>query len=312
MKARDITLAVLVATLWGLNFVVIHVALDSFPPLLLTALRYLVAAFPAVLLIGRPQAAWRWVLVVGVLNGALQFGLLFTAIRLGMPAGLASLLLPSLAMLFTALFAAGLLGERLGARQRTGMALALTGIALVATGYGQASPLLALALTVASAACWALGNIATRKAAPPDAFRFIAWTSVVPPLPLFALSAAVEGTASWQEAFSRLSPTAVGTVVYLGWVATILGFGIWAGLLRRNDAGAVVPYALLVPVVGMSAAALLLGERLSVLRVVAAAVVIAGVAVLSRPGRRRPPTPNAAEHRDEQREPRRSASDRAS
>src|SRR5690242_10994108 len=78
MRPVHTALAVLVAAVWGFNFVVIEIGLGHFPPLLLSALRFLVAALPAVFFVGRPKTAWKWIIAVGVALGVAKFGLLFT------------------------------------------------------------------------------------------------------------------------------------------------------------------------------------------------------------------------------------------
>ncbi|WP_344877461.1 EamA family transporter [Allokutzneria multivorans] len=282
MKPKHVALAVLVAAVWGVNFVVIEIGLDEFPPLLFSALRFLAAAIPAVLFIGPPRVAWRWVIGVGLVLGVAKFGLLFVGMKAGMTAGLSSLVLQSQA-LFTALFAALLLSERPGRRRLTGMAVAFAGIALVAVEYGASSPLAAFLLAIGAAACWGLSNIITRRAQPPDMFRFMVWVSVVPILPLLGLSLLVEGPSAGLAALSSLSLPGVGATLYVAWAATLFGFGVWGYLLREYDATAVAPFSLLVPLFGMSSAALLLGEDLTPLRCVAAVLVIAGVGITSLP-----------------------------
>src|SRR5579862_5054649 len=93
MPTRHVLLAV--AVVWGINFVVIDVGLGSFPPLLFAALRFTLVAFPAVLVVRPPRVALRWVIGVGLFMSAGQFGLLFVAIHDGVPAGLASVVLPT-------------------------------------------------------------------------------------------------------------------------------------------------------------------------------------------------------------------------
>src|SRR3954453_4301666 len=111
MRPRHVAVAVLIAALWGFNFVVIAVGLGSLPPLLFASLRFVAAAFPAVLFVRRPAIPWRWFVLVGLPLGVGQFGLVFTRMHRGMPAGLASLVLQSQAM-FTAILAAVMLRER--------------------------------------------------------------------------------------------------------------------------------------------------------------------------------------------------------
>ncbi|MFI0768528.1 EamA family transporter [Streptomyces sp. NPDC021218] len=303
MRPVHIALAVLVTALWGVNFVVIEVGLDHFPPLLFCALRFLVAALPAVFLVGPPRVAWRWILGVGLALGVAKFGLLFIGMHEGMPAGLSSLVLQIQAV-FTALFAAVVLGERPGRRRLLGMAVALAGIAVAAVDEGTSGPLIGFVLVVAAAAFWGVSNVLTRKAAPPDALNFMVWVSLVPVLPLLGLSLMFEGARPDLDALSRLDWAGVGAIVYVAWVTTVFGFGVWGFLLRTYDASTVAPFSLLVPVFGMSSAALVLGEGISAPRWLAAALLVGGVALTSLPrmrlrreARRRPEVPGAGAKR---------------
>ncbi|MEV4949802.1 EamA family transporter [Streptomyces sp. NPDC053755] len=287
MRPAHIALAALVAAVWGVNFVVIEIGLDHFPPLLFSALRFLAAALPAVFLVGRPTVAWKWIVAVGLVLGVAKFGLLFTGMDLGAPAGLASLVLQVQAV-FTALFAFLALGERPGPPKLVGMAVALAGIGVAAVDEGASGPLAGFALCVAAAACWGVSNVLTRKASPPDALNFMVWVSTVPVLPLLALSLVFEGPRRDLDALASLDWTGVGAIVYVAWVTTVFGFGAWGLLLRRYPASSVAPFSLLVPVFGMSSAALVLGETVSPLRWCAAALLVGGVALTSygrRPGR---------------------------
>ncbi|MFD5387131.1 EamA family transporter [Streptomyces sp. NPDC127074] len=307
MRPVHIALAVLVTALWGVNFVVIEMGLDHFPPLLFCALRFLVAALPAIFLVGPPRVAWRWILGVGLALGVAKFGLLFIGMHEGMPAGLSSLVLQIQAV-FTALFAAVVLGERPGRRRLLGMAVALAGIAVAAVDEGTSGPLIGFVLVVAAAAFWGVSNVLTRKAAPPDALNFMVWVSLVPVLPLLGLSLMFEGARPDLDALSRLDWAGVGAIVYVAWVTTVFGFGVWGFLLRTYDASTVAPFSLLVPVFGMSSAALVLGEGISAPRWLAAALLVGGVALTSLPrlrlrrvwrgARRRPDAPEVGARSD--------------
>ncbi|MFE2036724.1 EamA family transporter [Streptomyces scopuliridis] len=292
MRTTHIALAVLVTAVWGVNFVVIEVGLGHFPPLLFSALRFLVAALPAVFLVGRPKVAWKWVIGVGLVLGVAKFGLLFVGMDQGMPAGLSSLVLQIQAV-FTALFAAVALGERPGRVRLLGMAVALAGIAVAAVDEGTSGPLLAFTLVIAAAACWGVSNVLTRKASPPDALNFMVWVSTVPVLPLLGLSLLFEGPDADLAALRTLDGTGIAVILYVAWVTTVFGFGAWGFLLRRYPASSVAPFSLLVPVFGMSSAALLLSESISPLRWCAAALLVGGVALtsLSRAGGPTPPHP---------------------
>ncbi len=285
MRPRHIALAVLVAALWGVNFVVIELGLGHFPPLLFSALRFLAAAVPAIFLLGRPSVAWKWVVGVGLVLGVGKFGLLFIGMDQGMPAGLSSLVLQAQAV-FTALFAALALSERPGRVRLAGMAVALAGIGVAAVDEGAGGPVLAFVLVVGAAACWGVSNVLTRRAAPADALTFMVWVSAVPVLPLLALSLLFEGPDQGMAALAALDWRGAGIILYVAWISTVFGFGAWGFLLRRYPASSVAPFTLLVPVFGMSSAALVLGEGVSPLRWCAAALLVGGVALTSGVGGR--------------------------
>lgn len=286
MRPAHLVLAVLVAAVWGVNFTVMEVGLDHFPPLLFAALRFLAAAVPAVLFVGRPTVAWKWIVAVGLVLGVGKFGLVFVAMDAGMPAGLSSLVLQVQAV-FTALIAFAVLGERPSRIRLAGMLVALAGIGVAAVDEGTGGPLGAFALVIAAAACWGASNTLTRKASPPDALNFMVWVSTVPVLPLLTLSLLTEGPSRDLAALRTLDWQGAGTVLYVAWISTVFGFGAWGWLLRRHPASTVAPFSLLVPAFGMSSAALFLGEQVSPLRWCAAALLVGGVALASLPARKR-------------------------
>lgn len=275
MRPRHLALAVALAAVWGFNFVVMQAGLKHYPPLTYAALRFLLAAFPAVLIAGGPRVPWRWVLATGATLGVAQYGLLLLGMRAGMPAGLTSLVIQVQAV-FTALFATALLGERLGRRRIIGTAVAFCGLGLIAADVAaksRAIPFGAFLLCVGAAAGWGLGNIATRKAAPPDSLRFMVWVSAVSGPPLLALALVTEGPSS----LGSFTAEGVSAVLYTALLSTLAGFAVWGRLLARYDASIVAPYSLLVPVFGIASAALFTGEPVSLLTVAAGALILTGL-----------------------------------
>ena len=281
MPLRDRLLAALVAVLWGGNFLAIHVGLQHFPPLFLAALRFAVIALPTVLLVPRPQVRLRWLLGYGLGFGTLQFLFLFVAMDVGMPTGLASLVLQASAP-FTVVLGAVLLRERLTPRQGIGIGLAVLGLAAIAVARAH-RPRPCCRCCSRWPVRWA-GRWATCAAGSPcrrNPLHLTLWMSVVPPVPLLVASWVVEGPAAgWDALRAAVTPAGVPgllAVAYTAGLATVLGTGIWTALMRRHPAGVVAPYSLLVPVVGMGLAALVLGERPSAVELVAAAVIVGGV-----------------------------------
>ncbi|MFC8228986.1 EamA family transporter [Streptomyces sp. NPDC057287] len=280
MTARDRMLAVLVAVLWGLNFLAVRVGLDHFPPFFLAALRYLVLAVPVVLFVPRPGVPLRWLLGYGLGFGVAQFALLFLAIEQGMPSGLASVVVQASAP-FTVLLGALLLRERVTGRQLAGIGLAVLGMAVIAVDRARTAPLLPLVLTVLAALGWAFGNLASRQAKPEYPLRFALWMAVVPPVPLLALSAVMEGPGTgWRALGAAFGPDgwpSLVALVYIAVLGSVVGSGIWTALLKRYPAGVVAPFSMLVPVVGMAGAWLALDERPTGWAVGGGIAVVAGV-----------------------------------
>ncbi|KHO65051.1 EamA family transporter [Pseudomonas flexibilis] len=278
MPLKDVLLALVVIAVWGLNFVVIKIGLQGVPPLLLGALRFLLVLFPAIFFIPRPRLPWRWLLAYGMTISLGQFAFLFYAMAAGMPAGLASLVLQAQAF-FTLLFAVPLLGERVRAGQLLGLLVATAGLTLIGLRSGPGMTLAGFALTLCAASMWALGNIVTRRIGKVDILGLVVWGALVPPLPFLALSLWLEGPATLERAMLGLDLQSLLAIVYLAFAATMLGYGLWGRLLSRYPASQVAPFSLLVPVVGLSASALLLGERLDIQQGAGVGLVLAGLLV---------------------------------
>ena len=277
MKPRDLLLALAVVVAWGVNFVVIEVGLEDFPPLLFSALRFLLAAIPAIFILGRPRVAWRYVIAVGLALGVAKFGLLFIAMDRGVPAGLSSLVLQS-QVIFTVLFAIVVLRERPRSTQVLGILIACVGMVVILLDRGLSAPLGALSLVIAAGACWGVSNTVIRYAKPQDTLRFMVWVSAVAVVPLLLLSLLTEGPRADLDALKGIDLTGIGALGYLAFVATLFGFGVWGYLLRQYDASTVAPFSLLVPVVGMGAAWLLRGEAIGVQQAIAAVLIMGGMA----------------------------------
>lgn len=277
MPLRHVLLAILVAAVYGVAFVFIKLSVAEIPPLLATGYRYLFAAFPLVLFIGKPDVPARWLIIYGVMQAVVMFGLIFTAIAWGMPAGLASVVV-QVQVFFTILFSAVLFGERAQPVQIIGAAIALGGIALIGMARADASPLLPFLLVIGSAAAWGAANVIAKVAKPNKMLHFVVWSALAAPLPLFFLSMLVEGTAFGRPP-SFPSPTAIAAVLFLAWPTTVFAFTAWVSLLRRYPAATVTPFALLIPVFGIGSTAVAFGETMTPLVWGGAALVFAGLAV---------------------------------
>lgn len=276
MSVRNVLALVLVAAIWGVNFVVIKFGLANFPPLFFSALRFLFAAVPLVFLVPKPSVPWSIIIGIGLVLGVVKFSLLFVAMDVGLSAGLASLLLQSQAF-FTVILAAVILRERPRPVQMLGMLVAFGGMAVIGTTVDTSFTMLGLALVLAAGLAWGCSNLLMKRAGNVDMLPLMIWVSLIPPLPMLALSWMFEGGDRILAAVESLSWQGAGAVIYISYLTTVLGFGIWGHMIRRFGAGQVAPFSLLVPVFGMSSSALILGESFGPVRIAGALLVVLGL-----------------------------------
>ncbi len=281
LPVRHLLLGLAVVAVWGTNFPIIKIALAQLPPLALAALRFALAAFPALLFIRRPQAGWGNLAAYGLLIGVAQFGLMFIAMTRFISPGLASLVV-QVQVFFTIGLAMALAGEGVRRYQWLALALAVAGIGLIgwhAAVAGAAITPLGLALVLLAALAWAGGNMVSRAAGRVDALGYMVWSSPFAVPPLVALSLTLEG---WPAVRDGVLGAGWGTWAAVAWQSagnTLFGYGAWAWLLSRHPAASVTPLALLVPVFGMGASAWWLGESLPGWKLGAAALVLGGLAL---------------------------------
>ena len=291
MGRADWASALVVIVIWGLNFVVMKWGLATLSPLLLCALRFVAASVPLLLFVRPPRSVgWGLLAAYGLVQGVGQFGLLFTGMKLGMPAGIASVVLQTQAFI-TMLLAALLMGEQPQRWQWLGLCIAIGGLGMIGAAHGDGAAgmtLLGFAFTVGAAAMWAVSNLLTRAAARQGRYEpvsFIVWTSVFPVLPLALLALWVDGAGSVQRQLQGIGWRELGTVAYLAVLSTLLGYGLWTRLLQRHAASTVAPLSLLVPVIGLLSAMLLLGERPTGVQWLGTLAVLLGMAINQFGGR---------------------------
>ncbi len=281
MKPVHVGLAVLVAVIWGIAFVVSKVGLESFTPPQLTALRFIVASL-AVIWLPRPNIPWPTLIAIGLTIFTGQFLLQFFGISYGMPAGLTAVVSQTQA-LFTVLFAALVIGDRPNARQITGMLIAFTGLLLIGLTIGGSITFFGFSLTLASAVSWAIGNILVKRLPKVEMLHLMVWASLVPPLPALAISFAIDGAPALWSALLHASWTGIAAPIYLGLLASVFAYAIWGSLLQRYSTGAVAPFALLSPCVGAITSTIVFGEQFGPLRVGGIALMLVGLAIVAVP-----------------------------
>ncbi len=277
MSPRHSLLALLVVVIWGLNFVVIDAGLVDVPPLVFLALRFVAVCIPAIFVIKPPKIGWRSILLIGSFLSLGQFALLYLALALGMPPGLASLILQT-QVIFSIVISALFLRERPSRRQAIGVVIGMLGLVLVIVGHSASAPWLPLLVVLGSALSWAIGNVLARRSKAASGLGLVVWSGTVVPLPALALALVVESPPVVWDALSHLSLAAILSTLYTAIAASLIGYGIWNTLLARYPTSAVVPFTLIVPVVGIVAAWLVQGEVPGVLELIGGAIMLSGLA----------------------------------
>ena len=271
-------LALAIVAVWGTNFVVIKVVLDELPPLLVATLRFLLALLPAMFFLPRPRVPLANLAGYGLLIGAGQFGLLYLAIDGHISPGLASLVVQT-QVFFTIGLAMWLGGERLRGYQGIAVLVAAAGLAVVGWHTDATTTIAGLLMVLGAAASWAGGNILTKRAGSINMLAYVVWSSAFSVPVLLVLSLAVDGWDAMMTSMRNASLAAWAGVAWQSWGNTLFGYAAWNWLLSRYTAATVTPLALLIPVFGMGASALWLGEPLPGWKIVAAGLVISGLAL---------------------------------
>ena len=278
MKPADVCIAVLVAVIWGLGFIVSRIALNEFSPELMTTLRFAIAALPC-LFVRKPGVSWEILIAISFTLFLGQFLAQAFAIQHGVPVGLTSVIVQSQA-LFTIGLAAILFGERPTRMQTAGIGLATVGLLMICGTVGYDFSVSAFAVLLISPVAFAIGNILLRRAQGVPMFDLFAWLCLVAAIPLFALTLVTNGPQPTWQALTQMSLTGLLCMLALGGISTSIAYWLWGRLLRDYPPAQVVPFALLVPFVGSAASSIVFGETFGPLRLAGMVTVVGGIAVM--------------------------------
>ncbi len=278
MTVRDQLVALVVTLIWGTNFVFIRYALDELPPFTLATLRFLFVAIPLVFIVKKPQVPWRYLIAYGFFIGFGQFGLLFWVMQDNITPGLASLII-QIQVFFTILLAVVITGETIATRQVLALLMCLVGLITIIVFTDGKTTYLGVAITLVAAASWACGNQIAKQAGNINILAFIVWSSVFSIPPLLFMAVYFEGLNEIASSVKSASGEAWAVVLWQSVGNTLVGYGFWNLLLGRYSAAKVAPWALLVPIFGMSASSLMLGETMPWWKLLAMALIFTGLAI---------------------------------
>jgi O-acetylserine/cysteine efflux transporter len=287
MSPRDNLRAALVAIIWGANFVVIDEGLKGFPPFLLLCARFLVVLFPMIFFVPRP-GPWRTILQIGAFMSLGQFGLLYLSLHLGMPAGLASLLV-QVQVIFSIAISRVALKERPTRQQLLGVGIGLVGLTVLVIGRASTAAVLPLVVIIGACLSWSIGNVLSRRAQVTSGFGLTVWSGIVVPIPALALAFLINGPHAVDHAVTHIGIVTILSTLYTAVCCSLFGYGVWNSLLSKYPVGSVVPFALIVPAAGIATAWIALGQVPTISEVIGGAILLAGIATttLQRAGARR-------------------------
>ena len=276
LSPKHLLLALSIVLIWGLNFIAIYVGLKGFPPFLLCALRFGLAAFPWVFILPKPKAPLKLIIGYGVFNFAMQFGLLFSGIHLGLSPGLSSLVL-QVQVFFSIGLAFLFFQDRPSPLKIGGSLISFIGIGIVAAHVNGGTTFIGLILILLAAFSWATGNMLTKKVDAQSPLSLVVWGNLVAFPFMVVISLLLEGPVLMMSSLQNVSWATIGAIVYIVYISTHVGYGAWGFLLNSYSTSVVVPFTLLIPVVGFMGSALFLGEDLSSWKLLASLFIMGGL-----------------------------------
>lgn len=278
MPISHLLLALMVVVIWGLNFIFVKFGLQEISPLLLCALRFILASIPAIFFIKPPNVPFKLVVQYGTFMFALQFGLVFVGMYIGMTPGMASLIM-QMQIFFTMFFAMIFFGERPSAGHVLGALVSLMGIGLVSLHFDTDVSVLGFILILAAAASWGVGNLIAKKMKTTQLIAVVVWGSFIASIPMILLALLFEGPSSFVKSYEHLTWWGVGSLCYIVYASTWVGYGVWSWLIGRYPVAVIVPFTLLVPVVGILSSVVFLGEPFQLWKLVSGLLVISGLCI---------------------------------
>lgn len=278
MHLPHFLLLISVIVIWGINFIFAKTCLVEIPPLLLCALRFFFASIPFIFFIKPPKIAFTRLVAYGLIMFALQFGLMFLSLSVGMTPGIASLIM-QLQVFFSMFYAVTFLNEKIHPWKILGAIVSSLGIGLVGFHLDESISLLGFILILCASATWGIGNLISKKSQTTDIMGLVIWGSFISFPVMFVLSLIFEGYPVIVASLEHITLKAIGSLIYIVYISTLVGYIGWNWLLSRYPMNTIVPYALLIPVVGLVSSVLILGEPFQLWKLEASILVLAGLGI---------------------------------
>jgi O-acetylserine/cysteine efflux transporter len=273
-------MSLIVAFIWGTNFVAIKMSLESVEPIALIVLRFIATLIPAVFLIKRPSLPWKDIAILSLFQWIGQFVFLFLGMAMGVQPGIASLLMQSQSI-FTIVWSIAFFHHKPLKGELVGLACAIGGISLIAYERYEGGSVWGFLLLILGGISVSIANIlfSRIKANDDHPLSLIVWTSVFVPVPLYLLSAWMEGPLAVWEGLQQMTMRSGVALGYTVFFSTLVAATLWAILLRRYSPSLVVPFTVLIPVFAMGSSTLILDEQFSFLSLWASGLILLGLVI---------------------------------
>lgn len=278
MNILYLPLVLLLVSVWGFNFVIIKFGLEGIPPILLACIRFFFTSIPAIFFIKRPNAPFFRVMLYGLVLFAGQFSFFFMGLDLGVPAGLAAILM-QIHVFVSLLLATFAFGEPIKPLQIIGATISFSGITYAACNVAGSFSLLGFFCVIAGGMCWGLGSAISKTLGKVNMVSLVVWGSMMAWPPLLLLSLILEGPREIISSLTHINLHSTGVIFYLTYVATLFGYSLWSFLISRQPLSSVVPFTLLVPIIAMISCSLILGEPLQTWKILSSLLVLGGLSL---------------------------------
>ncbi|MBS9782491.1 MAG: EamA family transporter [Arcobacter sp.] len=278
MSIKDFFLAIFITFIWGVNFSIIKIGIDSLDPFILAGLRFTLCALPFVFFIKRPDVKFRYLLGYGLSFGVGLWGLAYLGIYFGMSAGLTPLVL-QMGTFSSIIFTVILLNEGFSLDKKIGFIVSLLGVIAIIFVTDGSVTIIGLILSLFASLFLGATNVIAKMAKTKDIFSFLVWSSIFAPIPLFILAFFTSGSGAYLNFFTDLDNKAIFSILFQVYPTTLFGYWAYNSLIHKYDVSTIAPFGLLVPIFGLLGSHLLLDEQIGIIKIIACALIILGLLI---------------------------------
>ncbi len=278
MNIKDLGLAILITTIWGVNFSVIKMGLESLDAFTLAGLRFLLCALPLVFFIKKPDVSMLYVVAYGLTFGVGLWGMVSLGIYFGASAGMASLILQMSAFLTVALGVL-FLGDNIDRVKIVGFIIAIAGLGFIFTVTDGSVTTIGLVLVLVGALAMSATNIIVKVSGAKRIFAFIIWSSLFSPIPLFLIAYFTQGQSTFISSLVNIDGKAIFSVLFQVYPTTLFGYWVWNSLINKYQVSKVAPLSLLVPIFGIAGSFFIYNEMIGIEKVIASVLIMTGLLI---------------------------------